>query len=167
MEGITQYIPGTLADVKCYNSNQFPQFRDENMVDSGYRLHFDYSLFYSTCTSTSENKCVKYVLTKCTKSRYGMGEIARIFGQDYWKSLLDGKRKWKGPLIVVKSDKVVDKSITAVPVYRDVEMGDVKYIVQYLEVLSSVVSSRDENSNAGEVKFVEIDSRSRFDRLDI
>lgn len=164
MGDVTQYIPGTLgADVKCYSSNQFPQFRDENMVGSGYRLHFDYSLFYST-SSISENDCMKHVLTKCTKIRYGCGEIARIVGEDFWKGILDKQRKWKGPLIALKADKNEDNCRSVVPIYRDFEMGDIKYLVQYLEVLSSIVAKHNQNTSSG-IKFVEIDTSS--DRLHI
>ena len=134
---VSQYLPGNLGtDVKCYTSEQFPQYQE---ID--YRLDCGFSLLYYTAADSEnmpENQSMRNVMTGHAKVSCH-GEMADILGKDYWKELLANQKKWKGPLLLVKTDRFKKKG-SSFPIYEDFEISDVKYLVLYLGFLSNIAT---------------------------
>lgn len=126
----TQYIPGTLGvDVKCYSSEQFPQYEDN-------KAHCGFSVFHGNQTaSLTENKCIGRILSGHAKAFYGSGPAAGILGSDYWKKSLDNVKKWTGPLLIVRTDRF-KKIGSSVPTHEDFEVRDVPHLVIFLSICS-------------------------------
>eukprot|EP00956_Cyclotella_meneghiniana_P027960 scaffold64073_cov76-Cyclotella_meneghiniana.AAC.8 len=121
-----QYIPGTLdSHIRCYSSEQLPQYEDNDI-----RCGFSFFCGNQT-TSLSENKCIMRILSGHAKALYGSGPVIGILGSDFLKTMLDKLMKWKGPLLIVKSDRY-RKIGSAVPTYQDFDVGDVPHLVIFL-----------------------------------
>ena len=132
----TQHIPGTLGgDVKCYSSEQLPHY-ENNEIYCGFSLYYG-----KQSKSDTENKCIKHVLSGFAKARYGSGLSVEIMGRDYWKTHLDGLKKWTGPLLLVKSDRYKKNGLSN-PTHEDFDVRDVPYLVIYLGLLSKLMASQ-------------------------
>ncbi len=133
----TDFIPGEHGvTIKSYNSEQFPQYHNGRPE---YRLDCGFSLYCSTDPSLPENECMKRVLTGHAKAKFG-GRIAQIPGmENMWKHTFERQKKWKGPLLVVKTDRYENNRATA-PTYEDFEVRDVKYLVLYLGFVSGIAA---------------------------
>lgn len=133
----SEFIPGSLgSEIKCHASETWPPqiFNNED-----FEMYCGFALYYNTddsVTGLPMNKCIDHVMKGRAKAYFGSGPAFKRLGKDFWKSMMDKLKIWKGPLLLVKSDRY-QKNGLPIPTYEDLDVSDVPYFVNFLWVLSA------------------------------
>ena len=78
------------------------------------------------------NQSLYKLFTERCKTFFRPGTaITEIFGDDYWKEKANYMAKWKGNVLLVKTDRFITLNREN-PTYQDLGMSDVNEVVKFL-----------------------------------
>ena len=143
---VENYVPGGPNQVKLFSTEDAPQalFNNEEyeMPCGFFFLHNHYT---TIDPSEPENLCTKAIMKAKAKS-FGSETVTRIMGENYWKELLEDVKKWKGNVLVLKTDRwqKLNRELNRNkgPDFYNVDMKDIPDAVGAFWIYSGKIASR-------------------------
>ena len=127
---VSNHIPGQEMEIR---SEEFPPVIFNSKGDCEQSNGF--SLVHDANSELPVNKSMRNALKGRAKANFSSSQVTKIMGNEYWRDAAEKVKKWRGNVLVIKSDRYKMLDLER-PTYEDLDKKDIPDVIMFLWLLS-------------------------------